>query len=84
MTLAGLMRALAFLEREYADPTDERTIRDRLLAYIDGRTHRAAIVDPLPADAPAGYLMVKAGDPFLYVGRGPGNRLARTPLELVP
>ena len=78
MSLAGFWRLFSLLDQEY-DPDDE-TLRARIVRM----RYRADVVDPLPAAAPVGYLMVHPPDPFLYVGRGPGNKLARAPLELVP
>lgn len=78
MSLAGFWRLFNLMEQEY-DPDDE-TLRQRIVRM----RYRADVVTDVPASAPVGYLIVKAGDPYLYVGRGPGNKLARTPLELVP
>jgi hypothetical protein len=84
VNLAGLRRIFELLEREYADRADTRTIRERLLAYIDARTHRAAVVDPLPANAPAGYLMVTPGSTSLFVGAGPSRPLREIPTQPLP
>lgn len=57
---------------------------EKLRVLVRQNRYRADVVATVPADAPVGYLLVSPGDPFLYVGRGPGAKLARTPLELVP
>jgi hypothetical protein len=73
--LSGFWRLLTLVEQEY-DP-DDQTLRDRIdkaRAYVDNQTHRAEVVNPLPASAPPGYLLVTPGDTNLYVGTGAGLR----------
>jgi hypothetical protein len=84
MNLAGWSRVLGKLEREY--DADEDTLAERIgkaRDYVDSNTHRADLVADLPTSAPPGYLMVKAGDPNLYVGAGLANPLRKIPTQAV-
>lgn len=76
MNLGAWQRLVGWLEREdydeYGDTMSERIEQAR--AYVDNRLYRADVVAQLPPSAPAGYLLVTAGDPNLYVGTGQGLR----------
>lgn len=85
MNLSTWLRILPRLEREY-EPNDEISLRDRIdqaRDYVDNHVYRADVVTVIPASAPAGYLMVKAGDINLYVGTGAGNPLRKIPTQAV-
>jgi hypothetical protein len=79
VNLAQWLRIGPKLEREFDD--DEL---DTLATRILKSRYRADLVPELPASAPPGYLMVKAGDPFLYVGAGMANPLRRIPTQALP
>jgi hypothetical protein len=84
VNLARFWRVYSLLEREY--DADDESLRHRIdmaRDYVDNHTHRADLVTELPANAPPGYLMVKAGDPFLYVGAGMANPLRKIPTQAV-
>jgi hypothetical protein len=86
MNLKQWSRISPKLEREFDNP-DADTLHDRIAVareYVDGHIYRADLVPELPANAPPGYLMVKAGDPFLYVGAGMANPLRRIPTQALP
>jgi hypothetical protein len=86
VNLAQWLRLVPKLEREF-DDDDADTLHDRIVAakeYVDAHLHRADLVTELPTSAPAGYLMVKAGDSFLYVGAGMANPLRRIPTQALP
>jgi hypothetical protein len=75
----------AKLEREFDRPDDD-TLHDLIVdakAYVDNHLHRAELVTTLPASAPPGYLMVKAGDINLYVGAGLASPLRKIPTQVV-
>jgi hypothetical protein len=59
--------------REAFKATDDR------LDDLERWTSRIRPVDELPANAPAGMLIVTAGDPNVYVGTGPNTPLRRIP-----
>jgi hypothetical protein len=81
VNLAQWLRLVPKLEHEYhADDPDPDTLAERILKT----RYRADLVPELPSSAPAGYLMVKAGDPFLYVGAGMANPLRRIPTQALP
>jgi hypothetical protein len=82
VNLATYLRVLEQGARDN-DDTDERTVLERAKAYVDNRVYRADLVTDLPASAPPGYLMVKAGDPNLYVGAGMANPLRKLPTQAV-
>jgi hypothetical protein len=86
LNLASLARIFSRLERDY--PTDDaENLSDRIdkaRQYVDSHLYRADVVPALPPDAPAGYLMVKAGDINLYIGTGTGSPLRRIPTQAVP
>jgi hypothetical protein len=84
VNLARFWRVYSLLEREY--DADDESLRHRIdmaRDYVDNHTHRADLVTELPTNAPPGYLMVKAGDPFLYVGAGMANPLRKIPTQAV-
>jgi hypothetical protein len=84
VNLARFWRVYSLLEREY--DADDESLRHRIdmaRDYVDNHPHRADLVTELPANAPPGYLMVKAGDPFLYVGAGMANPLRKIPTQAV-
>jgi hypothetical protein len=86
MNLAQWLRIAPKLEQEFDNP-DVDTLHDRIVAakeYVDAHLHRADLVTELPTSAPPGYLMVKAGDSFLYVGAGMANPLRRIPTQALP
>jgi hypothetical protein len=86
VNLAQWLRIAPKLEREFDDDEPD-TLHERIVAakeYVDNHLHRADLVTELPANAPPGYLMVKAGDPFLYVGAGMANPLRRIPTQALP
>jgi hypothetical protein len=83
VNLAQWVRLVANLEQEY--DTDV-TLSDRIVQardYVDNRLYRADLVTDLPASAPPGYLMVKAGDINLYIGAGLANPLRKIPTQVV-
>jgi len=73
VNLDQYQRLLRRLEADYPD-TDVRNIIERACEYVDNRVYRADVVPSIPASAPAGMLMVTAGDINLYVGTGTGVR----------
>jgi hypothetical protein len=86
VNLAQWLRIAPKLEREFDRP-DNDTLHDLIVAareYVDNHVHRADLVTELPASAPPGYLMVKAGDVNLYVGAGMTNPLRRIPTQALP
>jgi hypothetical protein len=86
VNLAQWLRIGPKLEREF-DNEDADTLHDRIVTareYVDARLYRADLVAELPASAPPGYLMVKAGDVNLYVGAGMTNPLRRIPTQALP
>lgn len=85
MTLTGFWRLFALLDQEY--DADDETLRARIgkaREYVDQKAHRADVVANLPANAPPGYFMVKAGDPNLYIGTGMSTPLRRIPTQALP
>lgn len=46
--------------------------------------YRAEVVAEVPANAPRGLLMVTPGDPHLYIGAGPSQRVRRVVTEATP
>lgn len=84
MDLARFWRLVNQVDREYDQ--DDTRLRDRIVQareYVDERLYRAEVVDPLPANAPAGKLMVTPGDIHLYVGAGPSAPLRRIPTQAI-
>lgn len=53
------------------------------LTAVEQAAHTADVVATLPVSAPAGYLLVKAGDINLYVGTGTGTPLRKIPTQAV-
>jgi hypothetical protein len=79
VNLAQWLRIGPKLEREF-DTDEIDTLAERILKS----RYRADLVTELPTGAPPGYLMVKAGDPNLYVGAGMANPLRRIPTQALP
>jgi hypothetical protein len=84
LNLASLARIFSRLERDYPteDAEDLSARIDKARAYVDSHLYRADVVPTLPPSAPAGYLLVTAGDTNLYVGTGTGLR--KIPTQAVP
>lgn len=56
--------------------------KDKLDA-LEQAQNRAAVVNPLPVNAPRGILLVTPGDINLYVGTGPNTPLRKIPTAAV-
>jgi hypothetical protein len=87
VNLAQWLRISPKLEREFDDDDEIDTLHERIVnarEYVDNHLHRADLVTELPASAPPGYLMVKAGDSNIYVGAGMANPLRRIPTQAIP
>lgn len=59
-----------------------RALRAQAADALD-RAGRADVVQVLPASAPAGQFLVKAGDPNLYIGAGMQSPLRKIPTQAV-
>lgn len=54
------------------------------IAELEKQQNRALVVPSLPAHAPAGTLLVTAGDTNIYVGTGPNTPLRRVATQALP